>query len=107
MAAAAKSRKSIDVSYPDFCPRPACRCAGRKALLAWAGALRVPGQLQPGPGAARLKSSHPPAVGAPQAAAARSAPAPLAREQPEAPEAVLRFGAKGRGGGGGVGGGGE
>ena len=72
-------------------------------MLAWAGALRVPGQLQQGPGAARLISSHPPAVGAPQAAAARSAPDPLAREQPEAPEAVLRFGAKGRGGGGGGG----
>ena len=53
-----------------------------------------PGGAPAGPRAAGLTSSHSPAAGAPQAAAARSAPAPLAREQPEVPAAVLRFGAK-------------
>ena len=67
----------------------------RKKKHCWPGeALQRPYGAPAGPRAAGLTSSHSPAAGAPQAAAARSAPAPLAREQPEVPEAVLRFGAK-------------
>lgn len=63
-----------------------------------------PVRLQQGLGRPCSHFPIPSQAGAPQGGCSRSTPASLARGQPEAPEAVLELGAKGRGGEAGVGG---
>lgn len=88
-----------------FLPSGSLPMRSKKSVAGLGRRSEHPGAAPAGLRGGRAHIFPSPAAGAPQGAAARSTPASLARGQPEAPEAVLSFGAKGRGREAGVGGG--
>lgn len=81
-----------------FLPSARLPMRSKKSVAGLGRRSEHPGAAPAGLRGGRAHVFPSPAAGAPQEAAARSTPASLARGQPEAPKAVLRFGAKGRGG---------
>lgn len=80
-----------------FLPSGSLPMRSKKSVAGLGRRSEHPGAAPAGLRGGRAHIFPSPAAGAPQGAAARSTPASLARGQPQAPEAVLSFGAKGRG----------